>query len=457
MAVKDIRLSGAAETLYEQIKDIGIVSPHGHCEAQWFAENSPFPNPAQLLIQPDHYVFRMLYSQGIDLGDLGIGTSCDPREAFRVFASHWHLFLGTASRYWLTYSFKSVFQISEDLSRETSDLFYDEICKCLQSEAFLPRSLFERFKIEVLATTDGALDDLAYHAQIASSGWHGRVIPTLRPDSVINPQHENFAGDVHALADLTSENTQTYAGYLKALQKRRLYFKAHGATATDHDVPDLYTEWLSQTEREYLFGEALKGTINQDQAQRFYGHMLIEMAQMSVEDGLVMQIHAGATRSTNEVLFKKYGANMGADIPKAMHWVSGLAALLNRVGTLKALTLILFTLDESTYARELAPMVGHWPALRLGPPWWFHDSEKGIARYFDAVVESAGYWNLAGFNDDTRAFTSIPARHDLWRRGVARHLSDQIACGRMNMADAQYIATLLSRDLAVAAYRLERK
>lgn len=454
----DRNLTGNAAAVYEAIRELPIVSPHGHCDARWFSENAPFPDPATLLIKPDHYVFRMLYSRGIDLADLGIGpqgSDRDPRDVFKLFAANWHLFLGTPSRRWLDYSFRNVFGIDEPFSSRTADLFYDRIEECLKSDAFLPRALFDRFGIELLATTDGALDTLEQHDLIRQSQWGGRVIPTFRPDSVINPGHRKFVEDVRRLGEITGEDTADFNAYLEALRKRRQFFRQAGATATDHDVPDLHTGWLDKDERVSLFSGALKGSLGDRDALRFHGHMLIEMAQMSVDDGLVMQIHAGSTRSTNRQLFDNHGPDMGADIPKAVNWVAGLDALLNRIGNNKDVTIIAFTLDESTIGRELAPMAGHWPALRLGPPWWFHDSENGIARYFDNVVETAGYWNLAGFNDDTRAFTSIPARHDLWRCGVALHLGQQTDRGRMNLDEACQIGGLLARDLAVEAYRLE--
>ena len=458
MNMTDSKLTGVAGELYEAARNLPIVSPHGHCEASWFSQNSAFPNPAALLVQPDHYVFRMLYSLGIALSDLGIGEGSeekDPREVFRLFASNWHLFLGTPSRTWLEYSLREVFSIDEQLSAPTADAIYDHLATCLAQEYFRPRALFDRFNIELLATTDGALAPLDDHKSVSDSEWAGRIIPTFRPDSVINPTHQHFCNDVKALGELTNTDVGSYSSYLEALRKRRAFFISCGATATDHDVPDLHTEFLNSTDCEALFGGALAGTLSAQDALRFHGHMLIEMAQMSVEDGLVMQIHAGATRSTNRQVFEKFGSDKGADIPKPTNWVAGLDALLNRVGNASEFTLIAFTLDESAYARELAPMAGHWPALKLGPPWWFHDSENGIARYFDRVVETAGYWNLAGFNDDTRAFTSIPARHDLWRRCVAIHLAEQISRGRMGIEDARRVNTWLARDAAIAAYKLE--
>jgi glucuronate isomerase len=452
-----LKLSDKAANIYEAVRDLPIVSPHGHCDPAWFAENTAFRDPAELLIIPDHYVFRMLYSQGVPLASLGVGVPVkdrDPRAIFQLFAAHWHLFLGTPSHLWLAHTLAHSFGVSDRLTPDNAMAIYDIIDDALQRDAFQPRALFDSFDIAVLATTDGALDDLAYHSTIAQSDWKGRVVPTFRPDAVLNPSAPNYVRDVARLGEITNCDTANFLGYLAALGQRRAYFKDHGATATDHDVPIIWTEWLDLETAKAMFKKALAGQLGAEQRTRLYGHMLIEMAQMSVEDGLVMQIHAGSARSTNLSVLDEFGTDKGADIPRRADWVAGLNGMLNRVGNSPDLTLIAFTLDETGYAREMAPMAGHWPALRLGPPWWFHDSANGIARYLDQVVETAGYWNLAGFNDDTRAFLSIPARHDLWRRGVSLHLAQQCDRGVMNSADAAHIARLLSHDLALSTYRL---
>jgi len=448
-------LQGTADTLYQGIRDLPIVSPHGHCDPAWFARNTAFANPADLLVKPDHYVFRMLYSQGIPLEDLGVGVAgqeTDPRKVFHIFAAHWHLFLGTPSRVWIEYVMRETMGINTELSAETADAVYDQIAARLELDAYRPRALFERFNIEVLATTDTALDDLVHHIQINESGWQGRVIPTFRPDGVLDGSDPVFAANLVKLERQTGCDLGSYDGYLMALRARRAFFIARGATATDHGVEVVLTEWLKDPNTLYQRLKANVGTL-QD-AQRFYGHMLIEMAQMSIEDGLTMQIHAGARRNTNAVVMNRFGRDMGTDIPIAVDWVRGMDALLNRVGNNADLRILLFTLDETTYARELAPMAGHWPCLRIGPPWWFHDSPAGIARYFDQVVETAGYYNLAGFNDDTRAFMSVPARHDVWRRGVALHLAGQIDKGYFGCSDAAQLAQFLAVDLARDAYGL---
>ena len=447
--------NASTEALYQTIQRLPIVSPHGHCDPQWFAQNKAFKNPAELLVVPDHYVFRMLYSQGISLLNLGIGSGkkdADPREVFRTFAAHWYLFLGTPSRTWINYVLHETLQITLELSARTADAIYDQISEKIAQDDHLPRALFERFNIETLATTDAALDELDHHAAIKNSGWTGRIIPTFRPDGVLDPLDPRFVQNLQELEEMTGYDLGDYSGYLDAVRSRRAYFIQMGATATDHAIEVIHTEWLEHPDVLYQSIKLGDGTL--EDARRFYGHMLIEMAQMSVDDGLTMQIHGGSRRNTNTKILIDSGRDMGADIPISVDWVHGLEALLNRVGHIASLTIVLFTLDETTYTRELAPMAGHWPCLRIGPPWWFHDSANGIARYLNQVIETAGYYNLAGFNDDTRAFMSIPARHDLWRRGVALHLAEQVEKSLFGRDHAEDLAQLLATDLARTVYRL---
>ncbi|MEQ8365436.1 MAG: glucuronate isomerase [Roseicyclus sp.] len=449
-------LPAPAAALYEAIAGLPVISPHGHCDPAWFADDMPFPDPASLLILPDHYLFRMLYSQGVALADLGLGVppdQRDPRAIFRVFADHWHLFLGTPTRGWLEHTLQRTLGIETELSPDTADAVFDQIDATLKRPEWRPRAAFVTMNIARLATTDAALDPLSAH-QGAAQDWPGRILPTFRPDDILNPARPGHADRLRTLSQMTGADCAAYDGFLDAIRARRAAFRALGATATDHDVPDLMTLWLPRPEIETLHARAWAGDLSAQDAAHYYGHMLTEMAQMSAEDGLVMQIHAGSRRSTNHALLDALGPDMGADIPVAMDWTRGLEALLNRVGNDPRFRLLVFTLDESAYARELAPMAGHWPCLRLGPPWWFHDSVNGIRRYFDRVVETAGYFNLAGFNDDTRAFLSIPARHDMWRRGVALHLADQVDRGLLGAADAARLAPWLAHDAAVQAYRL---
>ena len=450
-------LRGVARDLFDTIKDDPIVSPHGHCDPRWFADNTRFADPTDLLVIPDHYLFRMLYSQGVAMQDLGVGVPAadrDPRAGFRLFARHWHLFLGTPSRIWLEQTLSRVFGIDTALTEASADAIYDAIETALATPGFRPRALFDQFNIEVLATTDAATDTLDHHNMISASGWAGRVIPTFRPDAVLDPLHDQFSAEMTRLETIVGQDLGDYSAYLDALRARRAAFIAQGATASDHAVETVQTAWLAPDQIAALYARVRAGTPSPDEARLFYAHMLVEMAQMSVEDGLVMQLHAGSSRNTNAQIMSRFGRDMGADIPVATQWVAGLEPLLNRVGNDPGFRMILFTLDETTYARELAPMAGHWPCLRIGPPWWFHDSPAGIARYFDQVVETAGYRNLAGFNDDTRAFLSIPARHAVWRQGVARHLATQVETGAFGKTDATDLAGLLGTGLARDAYRL---
>jgi len=386
----EITLTGTAADLFETIRDLPIVSPHGHTDPRWFAEDAPFADPAELIIIPDHYVFRMLYSQGVALEDLGVGVPTeqrDPRAIWHLFAQHWHLFLGTPTRLWLSHMFRHGFGIEQELTPQTADTLYDQIDAALKDAAFRPRALFDSFGLELLATTDAATDPLNHHQTIRAS-WDRKVIPTFRPDAVIDPADPRYIGELAALEAITDTAITTFEHYLTALRSRRAAFKALGATATDHAIEDLHTEWLDRTTAEDLFSKARQSGLKSSDAKSLHGHMLVEMAQMSAEDGLVMQIHAGSRRNTNHALLDNHGRDMGADMPIRTNWVYGLEALLNRVGTNPAFGLIAFTLDESTYARELAPMAGHWPCLKIGPPWWFHDSLNGILRYFDQVVET---------------------------------------------------------------------
>jgi glucuronate isomerase len=446
----------SARRLYQQIRNLPIVSPHGHTQAGWFARNEPFPNPVALFVQPDHYVFRMLYSQGISLEDLEIGkaTISDPRKVWRIFARNYYLFRGTPSRLWLDFAFQELFGLDERLSSANADHYYDRIEAKLAAPEFLPRALYEQFRVEVLATTDSPLDALADHEAIRKSGWKGRIVPTFRPDSVVDPAMAGFSEGLGKLGALTGEDTATWRGYLNALAARRQFFKSVGATATDHGHPTAQTANLSEAEAEWLFGKVLAGEADAAQQEMFRAQMLTEMARMSVEDGLVMQIHPGAVRNHNLQVFERYGRDMGADIPRPTGYVDALRPLLDRFGNEKALTLILFTLDETAYSRELAPLAGHYPCLRLGPPWWFNDSPEGMHRFREQVTETAGFYNTVGFNDDTRAFLSIPGRHDVARRVDASFLARLVADHRLDEDEAAELAHELTVGLVRKAYKL---
>jgi glucuronate isomerase len=445
-----------ARTLYEHVRNLPIVSPHGHTQAVWFARNEPFPDPAKLFVQPDHYVYRMLYSQGVPMEDLEIGQPeiKNPRKVWRIFASHYDLFRGTPTRMWLDYAFQELFGLKERLSEKTADFYYDTIAAKLLTPEFLPRALYERFRLEVLATTDSPLDSLADHQAIRESGWKARIVPNFRPDPVVDPEFPGFAESIAKLGDQIREDTSSWAGYLNALRKTRARFREFGCTATDHGHPSARTADLSPTEAADLFSCVLAGRADAGKQELFRAQMLTEMARMSLVDGLVMQIHPGSVRNHNREIYTRYGRDTGADIPRQTNYVDALRPLLDRFGNEKELTIILFTLDESTFSRELAPLAGHYPCLRLGPPWWFLDSPEGMMRFRELATETAGFYNTVGFNDDTRAFLSIPARHDVARRIDCAFLARLVAEHRLEEQEAFEVAYDLTYRLVKEAYKL---
>ncbi|UCC88632.1 MAG: glucuronate isomerase [Anaerolineales bacterium] len=457
------RQNKIAQHLYAAVANLPLVCPHGHVDPRMFAdEDYSFGTPVDLLIIPDHYVFRMLYSQGIPLGHLGVPrldggqVETDHRKIWQIFADNFYLFRGTPTGMWLTHELHSVFGIDQKLNGESAQDIYDQIAACLESPEFRPRKLFERFNIEVLCTTDMATDPLDHHRAIHKSGWGGRVLPTLRPDAVMNIDSHGWDKHIHALSDISGLEIKSYRSFIQALENRRAYFKENGATATDHSTLTPYTEELSDLEAEIVFQRALNGQASAEDATRFTGHMLMESARMSIDDGLVMQLHPGSYRNHNPLIFERFGTDKGSDIPTPTEFTRNLRPLLNKYANNPRLTLILFTLDETTYARELAPLAGHYPALKLGPPWWFHDSLQGMLRYRQQVVETAGLYNTVGFNDDTRAFPSIPARHDLWRRVDANWMAGLVARGIVDMADAEEMIIDSAYRLAKQAYKLDQ-
>jgi len=445
-----------ARKIYSQIRRLPIVSPHGHTQASWFSRNESFSDPVALFVQPDHYIFRMLYSQGISLEQLEIGKPKmdEPRKVWRLFAKNYYLFRGTPTRLWLDYAFQESFGLTKQLSLSTADEYYDQIKAKLATPKFLPRSLYEQFQIEVLTTTDSPLDSLGEHQAIRASGWEGRILPTFRPDPVVDPSFPGFREGIETLGALTGEDTTSWRGYLRALAARRQFFKSLGATATDHGHPTAQTADLNERHAEELFAAVLGVRADEGQQELFRAQMLTEMARLSLEDGLVMQIHPGSVRNHNTRLFERYGRDMGGDIPRPTDYVNGLRSLLNRFGNESKLTIILFTLDETAYSRELAPLAGHYPCLRLGPPWWFHDSPEGMQRFREQVTETAGFYNTVGFNDDTRALLSIPARHDVARRMDSGFLAKLVAEHRLDEDEAAELAQELTVGLVRKAYKL---
>jgi glucuronate isomerase len=456
----DPAIRAVARALYDETRNLPLICPHGHVDPALLAQNAAFPEPASLLIVPDHYVIRMLYSRGVPMERLGIPTrdgapvERDPRRVWQIFAEHYHLFSGTPTGVWLDHELHDLFGIRVKLNGDSARHIYDEIAERLASPEFRPRALFERFNIEVLATTDAASDPLDAHRAIRESGWRGRVIPTFRPDAAFRVATPAWALELDALARACGGAIRDYSSFIEALEARRAYFRGLGGAATDHAVVEPYTARLPDGEADAIFRRAVEGRATVEDQRAFEAHMLMEMARMSVQDGLVMQLHPGALRDHNRLVFDRFGADKGADIPVATEYTRNLSALLNAYGNDPRLTLVLFTLDESTYARELAPLAGHYPAVRLGPPWWFHDSIEGMNRYRQQVTETAGIYNTAGFNDDTRAFCSIPARHDLSRRVDANFLAGLVTRHVVDIEDARRMARALAYELARETYRL---
>jgi len=453
-------IRSVALELYESVKDLPIISPHGHTDPRWFAENKAFTDPASLLITPDHYVLRMLYSQGVSFEALGkprldgAPVEEDPRKIWNEFAQHYHIFSATPVGIWFEHIFHEVFGIHEHLNKSTATLFYDHINQALSHEDYLPRGIVDRFNIEVISTTDDVSDTLSYHQSVRNSDWSGRVVPTFRPDSVTKIERPEWAKHLKTLSKVVGYEIDSYVRYIQALEERRSAFKKMGATATDYDVLDPYTGRLSNSQAGAIFKRALYGVATEDDRQQFSGHMLMEMARMSTEDGLVMQVHPGSFRNHNGPVFQQFGGDMGADIPTRTEYTHNLHALLNAYGNDPRFKMIIFTLDESAYTRELAPLASHYPALKLGPAWWFNDSFEGMLRYRQLTTEIASIYNTVGFNDDTRALLSIPARHDLSRRVDSNYLAGLVATHRIEMNTAREMGKVLAYDLAKTAYNL---
>jgi glucuronate isomerase len=449
-----------ARRLYGALKSLPIVSPHGHTDPAWFALDAPFADATSLLLAPDHYLYRMLYSQGVAMEALGVlsrdgPSTADPRAAWRLFAQNFRLFRGTPSALWLNHVFVEVFGFTQTLSDTTADLYFDRIGQALATDVFRPRALFDRFGIELLATTESPVDSLEHHRTIRESGWGGRVVTAYRPDPVVDPEHEDFHASLVQFGALSGCDVTSWSGYLDAHRRRRAVFVEAGATSTDHGHPSAATADLPLAEAEALFARVVAGQASPVDAELFRAQMLTEMAAMSLDDGLVMQIHPGSFRNHNALVHRRFGRDKGADIPQRTDYVRALKPLLDRFGNEPRLTIIVFTLDESSYARELGPLAGHYPALRLGPAWWFHDSPEGMRRFREQTTETAGFYNTVGFNDDTRAFLSIPARHDASRRVDCGFLARLVAEHRMTEEEAAETAVDLAYGLVKRAYKLD--
>lgn len=444
-----------AERLYDLVAKLPIISPHGHVDAAMLVKNEPFSNPAELFIYFDHYVTRVLHSAGFDLGELGKSKNADPRKAWNIFCSNWHLFAGTSSGYWLAHEFATLFGISEEPNAENAEKLYDIIATELLEAHMLPRALFDKFKIEFLATTDDPCDDLSAHAALArDKSFKGKIVPTFRPDLYLDPRHPKFVESVQKLLNLTQKTSATYANYISALKQRRAYFIEHGAVSSDHGVYEPYTTILSEAKASQYFDLAIKQQLGDAEARDFAGHMLSQMAAMSCEDSLVLTIHAGVYRNHSSETFKKFGPDSGHDIPVQAEFVNNLRPLLEEYGMHPNLKVILFSLDETTWGREVAPLAGFYPSVYIGAPWWFLDAPDSATRFREATTEIAGFYKGSGFIDDTRAFLSIPARHDMARRVDCAYLARLVAEGRLTMQLAEKIAIDLVTAIPKKAFNL---
>jgi glucuronate isomerase len=437
-------LRSAARQLYESVKDLPIISPHGHVPAQWLAHDIPFGDPTSLLITPDHYVNRMLHAHGVELSALGVGQGAlseeASRDAFRILCSHWSAYRGTPVRLWFDAQLGEIFGVTEQPSAETADQIYDQIARCIASPDFKPRALYEKFKIEVLATTDDPCDDLAAHQFLRDDGtWHGRVIPTFRPDKYLEPGLATWNADVDRLAEVSGIDTGDYAGYVAAMENRRQYFKDNGAVSSDHSHIDARSDTLEVSEAERIYALARKGEVSDVQATALRRHLVSEMARMACDDGLVMTIHPGVRRNHHLPTFEQYGPDVGTDIPVQMEFTDALRPMLNRYGTHPSFQLVIFTLDETVFSREIGPLAGFYPSVFAGVPWWFIDAPEAIRRYRAAITESAGFAKTSGFIDDTRAFCSIPARHDMSRRLDAGFVAQLVAEHRLSDDEASEV------------------
>ncbi len=459
MLPPDAALRPLAREIYHSVRDLPIFSPHGHVPAQWLADDEPFADPTSLLITPDHYVTRLLHASGVPLEHLGVGqagfTPEQSREAFRTLCANWHLYRGTPVRFWLESELADIFGLDLTPSAATADALYDAIAERLATPAFRPRALYERFGIEFLATTDDPCDDLGHHARLAADPtFAGRVVPTFRPDAYLEPARADWNILVDRLGEVSGTDTGTYAGFLAAMENRRAYFKARGAVSSDHSHADARVEPLDAAEAERLYALARRGTVTTAEADTLRRALMFEQARMAADDGLVLTMHPAVYRNHHPATFARFGADVGADIPLRAEFTRAVQPMLAAFGTSPGFQVVLFTIDETTYARELAPLAGFYPSVFVGVPWWFIDAPEAMARFRAAVTETAGFTRTSGFIDDTRAYLSIPARHDLSRRVDAGYLARLVAEHRLSTDEAFETARELVTGNPRRAFRL---
>ncbi len=455
----EARTRDVARDLYASVKDLPIISPHSHVPPEWIAQDIPFRDPASLLITPDHYINRMMHARGVDLADLGVGqgelSEAESRRAFRLLCENWIAYHGTPVRYWLESELVDIFGVTVRPSAETADAIYDQIAEWIAKDTSRPRALMDSFDIAVLATTDDPCDDLGHHRALRDDpSFTRRVLPTFRPDRYLEPARADWVELVDRLGAVCGQDVGTYAGYVAALEDRRAYFKAHGAVSTDHSHRDLRTDILTVADATRIYAAARSGTATSEECVALQRHMVSEMARMAHEDGLTMTLHPAVARNHHTPTFAAYGADVGADIPIRVEATEALAPLLNAYGTSRNFNLVVFTMDETLYARELAPLAGFYPVMYVGVPWWFIDAPDAIRRFRRATTEAAGFTRTSGFIDDTRAFCSIPARHDMSRRLDCGHLAELVVEHRLALDEAAEVARLLVAEQPRTVFKL---
>ncbi|MDR0959374.1 MAG: glucuronate isomerase [Propionibacteriaceae bacterium] len=432
-----------ARRLYEGVRDLPIISPHGHVPPQWIADDVPFTDPVSLLLTPDHYINRMLHADGVPLERLGVPpgsrvlSDAEARAAWREFCVRWPLFRGTPMRYWMSAVLVDVFGLRMRPSAETADAIYDGIAAALDDPSFRPRALMERFDIAFMATTDDPCDDLEHHEKLAvDPSFTRRVVPTFRPDRYLEPARPEWRALMTKLGRASGIDTDTWAGWIQAMENRRAYFKEHGAVSSDHAHLDAETKPLTYANASRVYLKALAGEATESECKALQQTMLFEQARMAADDGLTMTLHPATYRNHHTPTFRAFGPDVGCDIPISVEFTRALHPLLNAFGTNPNFTLVVFTMDETVYSRELAPLAGFYPSVYVGVPWWFIDAPDAIRRFRKAVSETAGFSRTSGFIDDTRAFLSIPARHDMSRRLDAVHLAELVAEHRLDEDEA---------------------
>jgi glucuronate isomerase len=445
--------------LYAAVRDLPILSAHSHVDPRLLVDNEPFADPASLFVTPDHYVTRLLHASGVPLDALGVGRGplpeADARQVWRLLCTRWDAFRGTPVRYWLESELAEIFEISLRPSGETADAIYDQVAERLAKDDYRPRALYDRFRIQVLATTDDPADDLSAHAALAADpSFTGRVVPTFRPDRYLEPAQPGWGNAVARLGEVADLDTGTYDGFMAALEARRRYFIEHGAVSADHSHIDVRTDPLEPADAARIYRAALAGEATEAESVALRRHLLLEMARMSCDDGLVMTLHPGVRRGHHGPTTAAFGPDTGNDIPVRAEFTDALRPLLERYGTNPNLHLVVFTVDETAFSRELAPLAGFYPAVYVGVPWWFLDAPEAIRRFRAAVTETAGFSRTSGFVDDTRAFCSIPARHDMSRRIDAGWLAQLVAEHRLDEDEATETALDLVTGRPRAVFKL---